>query len=77
MVGASRPAENLRADGQVQFIHQPRAEQRVVQFAAALAKQSPHVPFLPQPAECIAEINLLFATYPHHIRQFAELRQFF
>ena len=77
IVGALSSAENFRADGQMNFVHQTGAEQCVVQFAAAFAKQPSHVPFGSQPAQCRAKIDFRFAADFHFVGHGAELVQLF
>ena len=55
-------AEDLRANGQVEFAYQAGAEQGVVEFAAAFAEEPTNPPPLAQPAQCAAEIDLLGAA---------------
>ena len=42
----------------MQFVDDPGAKERVVQLAAAFAEKAFHLPFLAQPAERLAKINL-------------------
>lgn len=65
--------EHVRGDGQMEFIDQPRAEQGIIQFAAAFAEQPPHLPLLPQPTERRAEIDLFSAADLHRVRHGAQL----
>lgn len=66
-------AENFRANGKVKFVHQPRAEQGVIQFAATFAEQPVHPPFLSQPLERGAEIDFFATADFHDVGQCAQL----
>ena len=54
--------EDLRADGQVEFVHQAGTEQGVIQLATAFAEQPLDSPLLAQPAQGTGEINFLRAA---------------
>ena len=62
-------AENFWADGEMQFIHEAGAEQRVVQVAAAFAEQTLYSPLLSQPAESGPEIDFISAADLYLTRQ--------
>lgn len=68
-------ADELWTNGEVQFINQPGAEQRVVQFAAALTQEALHVPRLRQPTECSIPIKFALTEDFHLGRDRAETSQ--
>ena len=59
----------------MQFVHETRAKQRIVQLAAAFAEQTSNLPFLAQPPKRRAKIDLLFTanSYVGNLPQFSEL----
>ena len=67
--GGVAPAENFRADCEMQFVHQIGPEQGVIQSAAAFAEQTSNTPFPAQPAKCLPEINFAPAANLYYIRQ--------
>ena len=66
------PAENQRADRQVQFIHEAGAEEGVIQFTASLAQQALDFPLVAQPCQRVVEIEFLLSTDFHGIRNGAK-----
>ena len=73
--GGVAPAENFRADCEMQFVHQIGPEQGVIQTAAAFAKQALDTPFPAQPAKCLAEIDFLPAANLYFVRHGPQLAQ--
>jgi hypothetical protein len=65
-------AEDFRAKGKVEFIHEAGAEERAIQFAAALADEASDVPFLAQPSKRAPEVNFGFAEGSYLVCQGAE-----
>src|SRR5688500_13448272 len=59
------PAENERADREIELVDDPGAEQAVVDAATSLAEQTFHVPFFAQPPERLWEIDFLAAENFH------------
>jgi len=64
--GRSLPAaEDFRTNRQMQFVHQPGPEHRVVEFAATFADQAAHAPASAQPLQGGPQIGVLPAKYGH------------
>ena len=68
-------ADDSRAEREVQFIHEADAEEGVIEFAAAFAKETLHVPFAVEPCERGADVEFRFAENFYFIGEGAELFQ--
>src|SRR5688572_19974012 len=60
------PAEDVRANGEMQLIDETGAKDRAVDFTAAFAEQALHVPFPSEPGEGGAQIDFV-ATKTFHV----------
>src|SRR5439155_8473486 len=70
--GRCLASDNSRTDCQVQFIHQPRAEQRIIQFSAPFTNETPDIPLPAQPTQGGRKVNLLGTADSYFICQGAE-----
>ena len=61
-------AEDLRAEGEMQLIHQARTEHGIIQFTAAFADQSFDPPLGSEPFQRRGEIEMVHAERGHFVR---------